>query len=445
MLAKHSIPPAPLSNRSPFEQLQEQFATWRAQLPGGLLDRVRAGSFEKLKNRNSPRVKDSPYRALRLAQIAEFAKSCSFQKGCTLPNSWCHAQISKWRFPECASSCLVFVDGQWSQELSTLQGCLEDIEVLDLPTAAAAFSQHLLRRSVADEEEFFALASAALAQAGCVIYLKPGARPSAPVQLLHLTSQETSAHESMAHFSRVHLIASAGSELHLLQTGPPTLGWRHHFLECTLEKDARVDLDEHIPRQEGGFYFRATRALLHKNARFYAASFTSGGTSLWQDFSAKLVGEKSQVQLAASNALTKRLQSTISAQVQHSAPGAVSHQLVRSVLDDCARAQFRGAILVDRGAGDTLSYQLNNNLILSDRAIAETQPNLEILHDEVKASHGATMGRISEEELFYLQSRGLERAFARRLLIRGFLELGIGKLRCESMREAARLDLATLL
>lgn len=444
MLAETVPPAAPSISHSHFDKLQEQFAIWRAQLPKSLLERLRASSFEKLKNKNRPRAKDIPYRSLQLAQLAEFAKSRPFHVGCQTPSRWCLSQIAKWRLPECARSCLIFVDGQWSPELSTLGGCQGELEVLDLPAAAAAFSQHLLSCSVADEEEFFALASASLAHAGCVIYLNPEARPSAPLQILHLTSATSSTDAGAAHFSRIHLIASAGSELHLLHTGPPAPGWRHHFLECTLEKGAQVDLDEHIPSQEKGFYFRATRALLHRDARFRAASFTPGGPSLWQDLSARLVGQKSEVQLAVSNALTKRLQSTVSAQVQHSAPCATSHQLVRSVLDDQARAQFRGAILVDRGAGDTLSYQLNNNLILSDRAVAETQPNLEILHDEVKASHGATMGRLSDEELFYLQSRGLERPLARKLLIRGFLEFGIGKLRSASMREAARLDLASL-
>lgn len=437
-------PKAQLQLRAPFEAFRAQFADCRTRLTNSRLDRLRAKAWEKF-TKCAPRTKAAPYRSLRLDRIAESAELRALQTAQSpLDSSWCQQQISRWRLPECEASCLVFVDGRWSPELSSLQSCLEALEVLDLPSAMEPFSQHLLRRSVTDEEEFFALASAALSDRGCVVYLQPGAHMAAPLQILHVTSS-SALNADGAHFSRLHLIASPDSQVHLVQTGPAASAWRHHLLECTLEANARVDLDELIPLQETRGYFRATRALLHRGARFHTASFTPGGLELWQDLSAQLSGPESQVQLSFSNALSGRAHSTISAQVQHSAPNASSHQLVRSALDGSARAHFRGAILVDRGAGNTRSYQLNNNLLLSDRAIAETQPNLEIFHDEVKASHGATMGRLSDEELFYLQSRGLEAGAARRLLIRGFLELGICRLRSETLQVAARRAAAPML
>jgi len=106
--------------------------------------------------------------------------------------------------------------------------------------------------------------------------------------------------------------------------------------------------------------------------------------------------------------------------VDHAAPGCTSHQLYKSVLGGRARSVFNGHILVRPGADGTDANQKNKNLILSDRAEADTRPRLEIYADDVKCTHGAAVGQLDEEALLYLRSRGLTERGVRALLVHGF-------------------------
>jgi Fe-S cluster assembly protein SufD len=108
--------------------------------------------------------------------------------------------------------------------------------------------------------------------------------------------------------------------------------------------------------------------------------------------------------------------------IEHKAEGARSNQHFKMVLHDQSKGSFEGKIYVDSVAQKTEAYQLNNNLLLGDRATIFTKPNLEIFADDVKASHGATVTRLSEEELFYFQSRGIGKERAGSFLAKGFLK-----------------------
>ena len=106
--------------------------------------------------------------------------------------------------------------------------------------------------------------------------------------------------------------------------------------------------------------------------------------------------------------------------MEHRAEEARSFQKFKGILSDAARSSFTGLIHVHQEAQRTDSYQLNQNLVLSDRAWAYAKPNLQILADDVKASHGATVGQLDPDSLFYLKSRGIDEAAARALLVTGF-------------------------
>ena len=112
----------------------------------------------------------------------------------------------------------------------------------------------------------------------------------------------------------------------------------------------------------------------------------------------------------------------------HVAPHASSDLLYKGALDGESRAVFRGIIRVGKGAQQTDAYQTNRNLLLSDKARADSLPNLEIEADDVKCSHGATVGQLDQESLFYLMSRGLKREQAERLVVMGFLGEVLGRL-----------------
>ncbi|HKQ52743.1 MAG TPA: Fe-S cluster assembly protein SufD, partial [Pyrinomonadaceae bacterium] len=128
--------------------------------------------------------------------------------------------------------------------------------------------------------------------------------------------------------------------------------------------------------------------------------------------------------------------------IDHRRPHCTSRQLYKGILDDKARAVFNGKVFVREGAQQTDAQQTNRNLLLSNEARVDTKPQLEIFADDVKCAHGATVGQLEEEELFYLESRGLHADLARNLLTYGFAEEVIDKIKIESIK--GQLDEAVL-
>jgi Fe-S cluster assembly protein SufD len=124
--------------------------------------------------------------------------------------------------------------------------------------------------------------------------------------------------------------------------------------------------------------------------------------------------------------------------VEHAFPHCTSNQLFKGVLDDMSTGAFNGRILVQPGAQKTLAYQRNNNILLTDDAKMDTKPQLEIFADDVKCSHGATIGQLDGDALFYLQSRGINKREARLMLMFGFAHEVIQNIKIEALRE--RMD-----
>jgi Fe-S cluster assembly protein SufD len=128
--------------------------------------------------------------------------------------------------------------------------------------------------------------------------------------------------------------------------------------------------------------------------------------------------------------------------IDHQVPNCVSHQTYKGVLNDSSRAVFNGKVLVRENAHGTDAQQSNKNLLLSNSSRVDTKPQLEIFNDDVKCSHGATVGQLDEEELFYLLTRGLPETLAKNLLTYGFAEEVINKIKIETIKKD--LDTAVL-
>ena len=162
------------------------------------------------------------------------------------------------------------------------------------------------------------------------------------------------------------------------------------------------------------------RAQVKRDGLFRHFSASKGGALSRSDFHVELVGEGSEVDLQGVWNLDEKRRSHTDITIEHKAPNTKSNQHYKGVLRDKSQSTFEGKIIVDPIAQKTLAYQLNNNLILDNGASAFSKPNLEIFADDVKASHGATVTQLNEEELFYLQARGINSQKAKELLTYGF-------------------------
>ena len=154
-----------------------------------------------------------------------------------------------------------------------------------------------------------------------------------------------------------------------------------------------------------------------------------------QDIGAVLDGAGAECSLNGLYLVAGRQHVDHHTRIDHAAPHTTSRELYKGVLDGKASGVFNGLVLIREGVGKIDAAQTNNNLLLSGEALVNTNPELEIFADDVKAVHGATIGQIEEEELFYLRSRGIDSRTARHLLIQGFAGEVLERLGMAPLRE----------
>jgi Fe-S cluster assembly protein SufD len=180
------------------------------------------------------------------------------------------------------------------------------------------------------------------------------------------------------------------------------------------------------------------KATLKSGSNLKHLALTTTGLLTRNRLRVSLLGEQAEALLQGLWNLLESHQCQTHVHVEHAAPSCRSLQKFKGVLKEQSQSSFEGKIYVHPIAQKTEAYQLNHNLILSDAAIANAKPNLEIFADDVKASHGATMSEVDDEQLFYLQSRGISKESARSLLIRGFIQEIIDQIPYASIRDDFR-------
>jgi Fe-S cluster assembly protein SufD len=262
----------------------------------------------------------------------------------------------------------------------------------------------------------FASLNGALFGDGFVLALAPGAVLEAPVEIIHVGhAGAQSVHPRSA------VIAGAGSKATLVETFYGSGGaWTNSVLRIELGENASLDHVRIQDERPDAIHFGVTRARLERAARYEAFTLTTGARLSRQDVQVALEGEGARCGVNGAYLLRGEQEATTATVIDHAAPGGTTREVFKGVLDDRAHGVFLGRIAVRPGADKTDAHQLNRNLLLSPRAAVDTKPELEILADDVKCSHGATVGDLDEAALFYLRARGIAEDEARRMLIGGF-------------------------
>ena len=286
--------------------------------------------------------------------------------------------------------------------------------------AIGTYGAYLNHRYNKEESDPFAVMNAALHKQGVFLYLPPKVVLKHPLHIIYITNTE---HPALV-MPRIHLFAGAHGQCDLLTTHLNLSGsnyFHNSVLDISMEENAGVNL---ILNSKGhtGFVFEAVRAHLKRNSFLNSVSITNGSPCHRQDYRVALAQEGSEAHLNGVWQLEGQAEAHINVLLEHLAPGCRSRQLFKGVLNDFSRSSFDGKIFVRKEAQQTDAFQLNNNLLLSEHAQAFCKPNLEIFADDVKASHGATIGQLSEEELFYMRTRGLNQDLAKKLLTASFCQ-----------------------
>ncbi len=337
--------------------------------------------------------------------------------------------IEPYILPEALESYIVFANGRFCKELSKLPSKLVILPMQEALKTYGPFLQGRLTKSIKDETDPFAVLNLALQQEGVFCYLPPKQQLETPLQIIHMGPGA-----SFYHPARLNFFCSSESELKTISTIIGD-GVHHISMDVALEEQASYS---HVQTSKGEIVLSDFRATLKSNATLKHLALTTSGSLNRNRLKVALLGDNASALLQGLWSLSENHQCHTNVHVEHVSPNCHSLQKFKGVLKGHSQSSFEGKIYVHPEAQKTEAYQLNHNLLLSDAAVANAKPNLEIFADDVKASHGATMSEVDEEQLFYLQSRGLTKESARTLLIRGFIQEMLDQIPYASVRDGFR-------
>ncbi len=288
----------------------------------------------------------------------------------------------------------------------------------------------------------FALLNEAFATDGAQIEVAPGAHCETCVELVFVATTEAKAGAS---YPRVSFKVGAGARVGLIERHV-SIGSDANFINCAVDVEvARDSSVQHFRVQQTGAratWFDTLTARLAENARYQVHTVNLGGLSARSTMHVQLTGERSEVGLFNVSVGGKNQVHDTFALVEHIAPNARTEQGFRGISGGRARVAFNGKIIVRKGAHGTDSRQSLRGLLAGTDAEIDVRPQLEIYTDDVRCNHGATAGKLDDNMLFYLLSRGLDRETALRLLKWAFLEDVVAKIDVPELRRQIEQSLA---
>jgi Fe-S cluster assembly protein SufD len=280
--------------------------------------------------------------------------------------------------------------------------------------------EHLATEALPAERGKFQALNAALWTDGIFLYVPRGVRMELPIRVTRWLSEE-----GAAIFSRTLILAEEGSQVsyvdEILSDDMEAQSLVSTAVEVLARPSAQVQYVSLQRLGRGPFHLSQQRTLADRDSTLDTLNVSLGASTARLDLNAELRGPGANSDMLGLCFGDGDQHFDHNTSQDHVAPHATSDLLYKGALDDRARSVFRGIIKVHKGAQQTDAYQTNRNLLLAEEARADSLPNLEIEADDVRCSHGATVGQLDQNHLFYLMSRGLPRHVAERLVVMGFL------------------------
>jgi len=395
---------------------------------------LRAEAFARFCETGFPTTHDEDWRFTNVSTIAraQFALEGKLASVNT-------SELKKWRM-EAAVAELVFIDGQFVRELSVMGNLADSISALSLKeeiTNPGTFLEAHLGRYLNIQRDPFSAMNTAFAEDGAFVHVGRGTVLEAPIHLLFVST--TADAPRMVH-PRNLLIFEKESQATVIEEYVSLGGGTvlcNSATELVAEENAAVSHymieREHVE----AFNISTLRIQQDRNANVSSHSLLLGGGLVRNNVHPVLAGEGGECLINGLFVGDGKQHLDNYMHVEHAAPHCSSRQFYNGILDGHSHGVFHGRIVVHKDAQKTDAKQTNRNLLLSDDAQIDTKPQLEIYADDVKCTHGATIGQIEENALFYLRSRGIDEVSARRFLLRAFAGECVDRMKPGPAREHA--------
>jgi Fe-S cluster assembly protein SufD len=399
--------------RDEFERCERNLAG--AHLPW--LRKARRAALDRFAELGFPTTRQEDWKYTSVATI----EKRPFGRPTRAPGSVSAAQVNDLAFAGC--HLLVFIDGRYDAAMSHANVLPAGVRLGSLAAALADHPDALEPLLAGDAESFtsgFAALNAAFWTDGAYIDLPTGTAVEDPIHLLFITT-EADVETHPLTLVRV----GAGSRAAIIEhhVGSDNfVSFTNAATRIMVEQGAEV---EHCKLQQEAlraFHVAGIQVQQGRDSRFTSHSFALGGMLSRNDIITRLDAEGCEATLNGLYMADGRQHMDHHTCIEHAKPRGTSRELYKGVLNGAARAVFNGKVIVQPDAQKTDAHQSNRNLLLSENAEVDTKPQLEIYADDVKCSHGATVGQLDDNQIFYLRSRGMDERAAKSLLTYAFAE-----------------------
>ena len=392
------------------------------------LRRQAMGTFERL---DFPTMKDEDWHFTNVGPIAEKMFGLS-RKGGQVSEE----VISRFGFGSDWNT-IVFVNGRLEridERSKNLQGITITTLSDEIANESELVKRHLSKLAAPESAAFSAL-NTAFAADGAVIRVDRDAVVQKPIHLLFISDENA---ENTAIHQRNLVFAERNSQCTIIESYV-SVGGENYFTnavtEVFVDEGARVGHYKLQTESRSAFHVGTIQVQQARNSRYESFSFATGAKLSRTNVYTTLAGDAAEVIMNGLYMVDGSQHVDHQTRIEHVAPNCPSHELYKGILDGSSHGVFNGKVYVHPEAQKTDGKQSNNNLLLSDAARVDTKPQLEIFADDVKCTHGATVGRLDEIALFYMRSRGIGPAQAKRLLTYAFAADVLERIELDPLRE----------
>ena len=426
------------------ERLVGSYQAWAANGASGVpawLKALREGGIRRFVDLGFPNMKQEAWRFTSVAPIAErrFVLAPALRSLLPAPSDIERLCVG-------AGPRVVFVDGRHAPSLSTPADLGRGVRAASLATALRTDAgselarAHLARHARWRESAFAALNTAFLAD-GAFVHVPANTTLESPLEVVFLSTGRAGSDGPIVSHPRSLIVVERGARAAVVETYAALsdgVYWSNAVTEVVVGEGASAEL--YRVQQEGpnSFQVGTTHSRQERDSYLGLHVVTLGAALARHDINAVLDGPGAELILNGLYLLGGAQHADHHTVIDHAQPHCASHEFFNGVLAERAHGVFNGRIIVRPGAQRTDSKQTNNNLLLSTEARADSQPQLEIYADDVKCTHGSTVGPIDQTQLYYLRSRGLSPEAARSILTYGFGAEILDRMRHPKVRD--RLD-----
>lgn len=414
---------------------QKAFQALRRSKPSvAWVELVRESAMDRFDLLGFPTVKDEDWKYTNLAPLTKENLEPTFDQ-----QAITKAYADGLSYPETRDTHVVLVNGVFRKELSELGG-LESVVVADLfdATGDARYTKLVrsyLARNASYHDRGMTALNTSFLHSGVFVLVPKDVELKTPIQI---TCIADSPRGNAINFPRILVVAEEKSSAKVVEnfvSRADANAFTNAVVEVVVKDGAKVEHTRLQRENHQSTHVGATSVELGRGSSYNSTAINLGAKLARHDVSVVMDHEGAECWVDGLYVVGADQHSDTHSLIDHKAPYCNSHQLYKGIMDDNGRAVFNGKVFVRDGAQKTDAMQTNKNLLLSPQARVDTKPQLEIYADDVKCAHGAAVGQLDKDELFYLQARGINIELGKSLLTYGFAEEVIAKIGIESIRK----------